>query len=98
MKLEKLLNFEYTLFTNMIIKILIIETRYQSLQRLSETSSLLLEKPLSKKESSLKPQGEFFAVNLEEGEFSTGEFSAEEVSSEKVFRHSHMNVDGLLVL
>ena len=82
----------------MIIKILIIETRYQSLQRLSETSSLLLEKPLSKKESSLKPQGEFFAVNFEEGEFSTGEFSAAEVSSEKVFRHSHMNVDGLLVL
>ena len=51
-----------------------------------------------KKESSLKSDRVFYAVQFEEGQFFAGEFSKREFSSGELFRHANINVDGLLVL
>ena len=82
----------------MIIKIQIIKTCHRSLQRAPQTIGLLLEKPLLKSESLLKPEEEFSAVEFEEGEFTTGEFIAEEFFLLELFGHPYINVDRILFL
>ena len=58
----------------MRIKYELQKIRDQSLQRLPQTSGLLMKKSLQKNESLLKPEGEFSAMEFEDGEYSPGTF------------------------